>query len=52
MDKSYEELLDELYDLTQKEQEKELTEKEQKRYVEIVDYLHENNIEISFGIEL
>jgi len=50
--KSKEVLLDELYKLTQIEEERELTESETKRYVEIVDYCHQNDIEIDFGINI
>jgi hypothetical protein len=46
-------LLDELYELTQKEQDEEgLTADEMFRYVEIVKILNDNNIDIHFRIEL
>jgi hypothetical protein len=47
-----EKLLDELYKLTQIEEERELTTKERKRYVDIVDYCHDNEIEIGFGVNI
>ncbi|HDR7922187.1 hypothetical protein [Bacillus paranthracis] len=48
-----EKLLDELYELTKIESndERKLTEIEAKRYMEIVEYCQENNIEIPFGIQ-
>jgi hypothetical protein len=47
-----EKLLDELYELTQIEEDRELTEKEKARYVEIVDYCRKNYIAIDFGINI
>ena len=46
------EILHELYLLTQIEQEGELTEKETERYVELVEMCQRNNIEIPFGVEM
>ncbi|MDX5853619.1 hypothetical protein SIM22_05815 [Bacillus cereus group sp. BfR-BA-01363] len=48
-----EKLLDELYELTKIEfnDERKLTKIEAKRYMEIVEYCQENNIEIPFGIQ-
>jgi len=51
-----ESLLDELYNLVLKEELLDENEKlsviDSKRYVEIADILHSNNVEIPFGIEL
>lgn len=47
-----EKLLNELYSLTQIENERELTEKERNRYVEIVDYLQSEHVEIDFAINI
>jgi len=44
-------MLDELYELTQKEQEVELSDTESKRYMDIVEYMQRNDIEIPFGVE-
>jgi len=53
MNKEFSEsLLDELYIYTQKELTETLTEEERERYVIIVDLLHENDIDIPFGIEI
>lgn len=47
------ELLDELYEFTQLQDEGiELSQQESQRYVEIVDILKFNDVEIPFGIEL
>lgn len=48
-----EKLLDELYELTKIEfnDERKLTKIEEKRYMEIVEYCQENNVEIPFGIQ-
>lgn len=48
-----EKLLDELYELTKIEfnGERKLTKIEEKRYMEIVEYCQENNVEIPFGIQ-
>ena len=46
------ELLDELYILTVEEEDRKLTDKENKRYLEIVEILQNNNIEIPFSIEI
>lgn len=49
----YDELLDELYDLTEKEYEGiKLTDDENNRYLFIVNTLKKNNIPIEFGIEI
>lgn len=49
----FEGLLEELYGYTLKQYDNEkLTGQESKRYVIIVDILHENNVEIPFGIEI
>lgn len=48
---NFEKLLDELYDLTKIQQQRELTVFEKNRYMELVNVLHANNIEIDFGIE-
>lgn len=45
-------LLDELHHYTELEYEGKLTEKQSKRYVEIANFCHKNDIEIPFGIEL
>lgn len=45
-----EQLLDELYQLTRIEEERKLNTKEVTRYLEIVDILNRNGIEIPFGI--
>lgn len=45
-------LLDELYQLVLKEEENVLSEVESVRYVEIVEYLHEQNVAITFGINV
>lgn len=47
-----EKLLDELYSLTLIEEERDLTEIESKRYLEIYEILKENNIDIEFGINI
>lgn len=47
-----EKLLDELYELTQIEGERQLTKDEIDRYIEIVNYCHKNDIEIPFGIAI
>lgn len=47
-----EQLLDELYNLTLKAEEEELTDAETDRYIEIVEELQLNNIEIPFGINM
>lgn len=47
-----EELLDELFSLTQLEQDRKLTWEEEARYIELVDALHEREVEIPFPIEL
>ena len=47
-----ESLLDELYKLTIVAQYRELSKDEENRYVEIVEYCHQNNIPIDFGIEI
>jgi len=50
---NFDSMLEELYRYTQKEQAGErLTNKEQQRYVEIVDSCYKNNVEIPFGVEL
>lgn len=49
---NYENLLDELYILTEKENTCFLTEPEKQRYLTIVEVLHEAEIEIPFGIEI
>lgn len=46
-----EKLLDELYKLTQIEYNRELTDAERKRYIEIVDLLESMNVEIDFAIQ-
>jgi ureidoglycolate hydrolase len=49
----YRDLLDELWNLVCKQYEDvSLTEQEEKRYVEIVNILRTENIEIPFGIEI
>lgn len=50
--KTNDELLDELFSLTQLEQERKLTWQEEARYVELVDALYEREVEIPFPIEL
>lgn len=45
-------MLNELYKLTQIEKYLPLTEEEKQRYVEIVDFCRDNNIEIDFGINM
>ena len=52
MDKQCENYLEELLGLREKEQNKQLTEEDQKRYIEIVEFLHKKNVEIPFGIVL
>jgi len=47
-----EDLLNELYLLREIELLGKLTEKQSKRYLEIVEMCQKNNIEIHFGIEL
>ena len=50
---NHEKMLDELYGYTQKEYKGiEFTAEERKRYVQLVDTLHDNNVEIPFGIEI
>lgn len=48
--KTSEELLDELYALTQLEEEGTLSPEQSKRYMKIVEYCHANVIEIDFAI--
>lgn len=48
----YDLLLDELATLVDISENDNLTEEENSRYIEIVDVLHENNVEIPFGIEI
>jgi len=50
---NFDELLDELSDYVHK-QDKDinLTEQEEKRYIEIIETLKTNNIEIPFGVEI
>ena len=49
----FDHLLAELYELTEIEHEGiKLTEEQSRRYIKIVDILHDNNIEIPFGIEI
>lgn len=43
-------LLDELYALTQVEKERKLSREETDRYMKIVQYCQENDVEIDFGI--
>ena len=50
--KMYEDLLDELWELTELEKEETLTQSQRERYLLIVEILHENNREIPFGIEI
>lgn len=45
-------LLDELYEFTQIEERRELSENERKRYVYIVEYCRERNVPIEFGITM
>ena len=45
-------LLNELFELTQMEYDGALTESEKERYLEIVEYCKENDIDIPFGIEV
>lgn len=45
-------MLDELYELTLKQRERELKKQENLRYMELVDTLHKNDIDIDFGIEI
>lgn len=45
-------MLDELYDLTIIEQNGNLTESQKDRYIYLYEVLTQNNIEISFGIEI
>ncbi|MEX0598490.1 MAG: hypothetical protein WD512_18555 [Candidatus Paceibacterota bacterium] len=45
-------ILNELYDLTLLEQQRELTEKECIRYLQLVDTCHENNFPIDFAYEV
>lgn len=45
-------LLDELYQYVLQEQDGKLSEEDSNRYVEIVDLLQLNNVEIPFGIEI
>lgn len=51
MDKN-QKLLDELYQLTLKEERTQLTDEQIKRYIELVDYFQGNAIEIPFGINI
>lgn len=46
------EMLDELYLLTVKEYEEELSESESDRYLELWETLKANNIDIPFGVEI
>lgn len=46
------ELLNELYTLTLEEYERDLNEQEKAHYLELVETLHSNNIDIPFGIEI
>lgn len=45
-------LLDELYEMVLIEEDRELSSSENARYVDIVEYLKLNNVEIPFGISL
>lgn len=47
---NFDKLLNEFYELTVKEQKRPLKNEELDRYVELVDKLRENNIEIPFGV--
>lgn len=47
-----EDLLDELHQLRMIELGKSLTDKQSNRYLEIVEILQRNNIEIPFGIDI
>ena len=51
-DSKKESLLNELYNLVLKEQERELHNNEVKRYMDIVDECNRLNIEIPFGVEI
>lgn len=44
-------LLNELFNLTKIEQVRKLDQNESTRYLELIEYLHENNIEIDFAIQ-
>lgn len=52
IDNTFDNLLDELYKLTEMEQEHNLTLTESGRYEEIVGILQKNNVEIPFGYEV
>lgn len=49
---NFEDLLDELYMLVLIEQERKLSDDEEKRYLEIFNLLKDNDIEIPFGVEI
>ncbi|USL89404.1 hypothetical protein vBBceHLY2_00128 [Bacillus phage vB_BceH_LY2] len=46
----FEKMLDELYALTELENDRELTKKESEKYMELVQCLQDNEIEIDFAI--
>ena len=52
MRKIFNSMLDELYDLTIVEQNRELNKSEKDRYIYLYETLTQNHIEIPFGVEI